>query len=150
MWENIVDKLNMFTHWRMTITAGIVNIVAVVGYVLLTKGLEKPANMQEAVIFLFDYSPHYVPAIILGLIAKLLPVVFLIGAVGGAVNWFDGESEYAKYTRREYLLVFIVDFILFIISLVAAYFYVKYLGSLIWAIIIIIGIIYVLLNYKKS
>lgn len=142
----IIYKLKVLPSWTASIVASIMNIIAVIGYIQLIKELEKPANTKEAITFLFDYPANYVPAMILGIVAKIIPLFFFLLVVGSAINYFAEDSWYGKYTKEDYLKLMVVNVILFFISLIAQYLFIKYLGILILTIAIITFVVYVLVN----
>lgn len=148
--ERIIYKIRALSSWAVSVVASIINIIVVIGYVQLIKELEKPANTKEALTFLFEHPANYVPAMMLGIIAKIIPIFFLLLVVGSVINYFDQDSSYNQYTQADYLKMAVVNAILLVISFIAQYIFIKYLGILILTIAIILFIVYCFVNYDYN
>ena len=65
---DLIEKAYSCTKLWISMIVAIIYSVLLVSYQHHIQGLEKPAGMQEALVFLFNYPQDYFGALILGLV----------------------------------------------------------------------------------
>lgn len=129
---DLIEKAYSFTKLWISIIVAIVYFVLLVLYQHYIQGLEKPAGMQEALVFLFKYPKDYFGALILGLVIHAICVAMIICLI----LCFIGIAT----SRVAPNVVMMINLGMTIIMIVLNNLYVKYVMALVMA-IVIIGIV---------
>ena len=75
---DLIEKAYSFTKLWISVIVAIIYFVLLVLYQHYIQGLKKPAGMQEALVFLFNYPKDYFGALILGLVIHAICVAMII------------------------------------------------------------------------
>ena len=70
---DLIEKAYSCTKLWISMIVAIIYSVLLVSYQHHIQGLEKPAGMQEALVFLFNYPQDYFGALILGCLLYTSP-----------------------------------------------------------------------------
>lgn len=135
-----IYKLQRLSKWSITIVAGIVFCASIIVYILATQNLVKPATSSEALEFLFTYTNEYMWALLCGLIAKIVPFIFLLVAIGGLLNYFSYNDIYNNFIKMS-----VINAVAFIVATIIQVSLVRF-----WESIAIVAIAIILLVYALS
>lgn len=141
--ERLIYKLQRLSKWSITIIAGIVFCVSVIVYILVTQKLVKPATSSEALEFLLAYTSEYIWALLLGLVAKVVPFAFLLVAIGSLINYLGND-----YLDNNFMKMGIINVAAFVATMIIQASLVKYWGSIAIVAIVIMFLIYALINIE--
>ncbi len=134
-----IYKLQRLSKWSITIIAGIVFCASIVVYILATQNFVKPATSSEALEFLFTYTNEYMWALFFGLIAKIVPFIFLLVAIGSLINYFS-------YNDNNFIKMSVINAAAFIVSTIIQVSLVRFWESIAIVAIVIMLLVYALLN----
>lgn len=129
---DLIEKAYSCTKLWISMIVVIIYSVLLVSYQHHIQGLEKPAGMQEALVFLFNYPQDYFGALILGLVIHAICVVMIICLI----LCFIGIVT----SRVAPNVVMMINLVMTIIMIVLNNLYVKYVSALVMA-IAVIGIV---------
>ena len=129
---DLIEKAYSCTKLWISMIVAIIYSVLLVSYQHHIQGLEKPAGMQEALVFLFTYAQDYNGALILGLVIHAICVVMIICLI----LCFIGIVT----SRVAPNVVMMINLAMTIIMIVLNNLYVKYVSALVMA-IAVIGIV---------
>lgn len=129
---DLIEKAYSFTKLWISVIVAIIYFVLLVLYQYYIQGLKKPAGMQEALVFLFNYPKDYFGALILGLVIHAICVAMIICLI----LCFIGIAT----SRVAPNVVMMINLGMTIIMIVLNNLYVKYVMALVMA-IVIIGIV---------
>ena len=119
---DLIEKAYSCTKLWISMIVAIIYSVLLVSYQHHIQGLEKPAGMQEALVFLFNYPQDYFGALIFMIICLILCFIGIV------------TSRVAPN------VVMMINLVMTIIMIVLNNLYVKYVSALVMA-IAVIGIV---------
>lgn len=108
-------------------------------YVNCTKTLEKPSGIKQAIDFLLKNPEEYTVALLVGIGASVITILFLLGTLVTSFNLLCMES---KYQFKEIMVKIIVAILLLVIGIVLLKGFVAILGVA----IVIWGLFYCIIH----
>lgn len=149
--EKILMKAAIFVNNRIIrFTLWGIYVVLLLLHNYTLKGLERPAGLSEAFIFLFKDPSSYMLAFICGLLAYPVPIILFISLiVSYLIKVLDIQDGY-YYDNRidnniklwEYIIILVVVIAMIILN----HLFISYVFLLGLALVVLFGVIYSLLN----
>lgn len=116
--DRLIDKAYGFTKLWVSMAVTVMFAILVLGYQECIQGLEKPAGISEAIIFLFKYPGEYLGALVVGVILHIIGIVMLVAALICLLASFC--------SRIEFDIVIIINLFLGIAMIVLNIIFVRY------------------------
>lgn len=141
-----MDTLRKSTKWYVSVIISVLFFVCAAIYFGAVEGLNKPAELEDAYVFLFNYPREYTMCLIFGTIAKAAGLAILVIAIGASfclINSFVQDKVfYYEESKIKDIINCVVNWILVVVTTIAQDKIIVDLGVLLLSLALIIGIIW--------